>query len=296
MRTILAPLDGTELSALILDDAVRLAGPGGTLILTQEVGRPRGRAAAVYDSRIDTEAAKEYLEGVAEGLRARGVSVRTVTRSTFRVSSAIEELARINDVDMIACATHSRGAIGTLLWGSVAWQVVSQSPVPVLLRHPVAEGKTTAITPEGRRILVPLDGSPLAEKALPLAQELAEEWQAPIDLVRVIPEALDSASTFPAMEYLTHISSGMPGKVQQHVLIGNPVEALVAFAQGAQVTEVVMSSHGRTGLARVLLGSVAHDIVHRLPVPVIVVPALAAAEVEQPADAGRHKAKVSTTS
>jgi nucleotide-binding universal stress UspA family protein len=156
--------------------------------------------------------------------------------------------------------------------------------VPVLLRHPVADGKSAAANPEQRRILVPLDGSPLAQEALPLAQELAAEWQAPIDLVRVVPDLPAGTSTEPAQEYLTSIRYTMTGKVQEHVLNGNPVEELVAFVHGARVTDVVMASHGRTGLARVFLGSVAHEIVRRLSLPVIVVPALSTGESEQPED------------
>ena len=283
MRSVLVPLDGTDFSATILDDAVRLAGQGGTLILMEAVARPYGRAAAVYNVQVDTEAAREYLAAVAAGVQARGVSVRTLAQSTLHPSAAIEEVARANNVDMIACATHSRGAIGTLLWGSVAWKVLSQSPVPVLLRHPVADSKSPAANPEQRRILVPLDGSPLAETALPLARELAAEWQAPIDLVRVIPDMPAETSPQPAEEYLTRISGAVSGEVEPHVLIGSPVDALAAFVYGANVTDIVMTSHGGSGLARVFLGSVAHEIVHRLPLPVIVVPALATSGIEQAA-------------
>src|SRR5690349_6353666 len=121
MRRILVPLDGTDLGTSILDDAIRLAGPDGTLLLVQEVRRASGRAAAMYDPVFDAEEARLYLNGVAEGLRSRGISVATAARTTFHVAAAIDEAARANEVDMIACATHSRGAIGSLLWGSVAW-------------------------------------------------------------------------------------------------------------------------------------------------------------------------------
>jgi nucleotide-binding universal stress UspA family protein len=116
MRSVLVPLDGTDFSATILDDAVRLAGPNGTLILMEVVSRPYGRGAAVYNVQVDTEEAREYLAGVAEGLRSRRISVTMVAKSTFHPSAAIDEVARANQVNMIACATHSRGAIGTVLW------------------------------------------------------------------------------------------------------------------------------------------------------------------------------------
>lgn len=281
MRRILVPLDGSDLATTILDDAIRLAGPDGTLILTYEVKRPVGRGASVYVPEIDTEPAKMYLEGVAEGLRARGVSVVTVARSTFHVSAAIDDVARLNNADMIACATHSRGALGSLLWGSVAWKVLSQSPVPMLLRHPSPYGSRPVTAPDRRRILVPLDGSVLAEQALPLAQQLAGDWRAPIDLLLSIPESAGDVNPVAAEEYLERMASGMSGEVRRHVLEGDPVVATAAFARGAGVTDIVMTSHGRTGLSRVFLGSVAHDLIRAVPLPVIVIPALVAEAILQ---------------
>ena len=275
MRRILVPLDGSELSTSILDDAIRLAGPGGTLLLIQEVKRVSGRAAAMYDPVLDTEEARQYLNGIAEGLRSRGIAVVTNVRTTFHVAAAIDEAARANEVDMIACATHSRGAIGSLLWGSVAWKVLTQSPVPVMLRRPAVGDGRVATASGQRRILLPLDGSQLAEKALPLAQELAAEWAAPIDLVLIIPRLQAESDRDSMREYLNRIAKSLSGQVKTHVMIGDPVEELIAFAHGAGTTDVVMCTHGRTGLARVFVGSVASELIHRLAVPVIVLPALA---------------------
>ena len=296
MRRILVALDGTALSAAILGDAVRLAGPDGELILMHAANRPRGRAASIANSELDTELAREYLDAVGEGLRTRGVSVTTVTALTFNIPAIIEETAQTKKVDMIACATHGRGGVGRLLWGSVAWKVVANSPVPVLLRHPVVGGawshddraqhsafgaREFAVDSEHRRILVPLDGSPLAERAVPLAQELAAEWYAPIDLVRVVPDEPRHDSAVNPQAYLDQVVAGLPSTVRGHVLSGIPAVELVAFAQAAGVTDVVMTSHGRTGLDRVFMGSVTHDIIHRLSLPVIVIPALAAVATEE---------------
>ncbi|HLJ67602.1 MAG TPA: universal stress protein [Chloroflexota bacterium] len=299
MRRILVALDGSNLSATILDDALRLAGPGGELVLMHAVNRQRGRAAAIYNAELDTEPAREYLEAVAEGLRTRGATVRTQAKLTFNVSAAIDDVARANRVDMIACATHSRGAIGRLVWGSVAWKTLASSPVPVLLRHPVmgaapifsasppglnAGVRAFAATHEHRRILVPLDGSQLAERALPLARTLATEWEAPVDLLRVIPDTAHGDPLAIAQTYLDRISGSFATEVHAHILTGSPEMEIAAFALGAGATDLVMTSHGRSGLDRVFLGSVTHDIVHRLSLPVLIVPALAAAEVEEHVD------------
>ncbi len=273
MRRVLVPLDGTDLSTEILEDAIRLAGPDGELVLTYEVRRASGRAAAIDDAVADTEEARQYLNGVAEGLRARGVTVTTSAGRTFHVAAAIGETARTQDVDMIACATHGRDAVGGFLWGSVAWKVLANSPVPVLLRHPV---RTSPPDPSGtHRLMVPLDGSRLAEEALPLAQDLAVEWRAPIHLVLVLQSTDVKASGASMGGYLTRVKDSLSGEVRTHLLVGSAVEELTAFAQGAGITDVVMTTHGRAGLSRVFVGSVAHELIRRLPLPVIVVPALA---------------------
>jgi nucleotide-binding universal stress UspA family protein len=280
MRRILVPLDGSSHSAAILDDAVRFAGPGGSLVLMSAVNRPYGRGAGSYGVQADTEKVQEYLDGVAEGLRSRNVSVTTVAKSTFHVAAVIEEVAAVNQVDMIACATHSHAGIGRLLWGSMAWRVLSQSPVPVILRHPF-NGKVSSPNPGQRRILVPLDGSALAEEVLSLAAELATEWNAPVELVRVTPDISGAADDETAKKYVDELAEKMPVPARGHVIAGAPIEELTGFVHGARVTDIVMASHGRGALARVFLGSVAYDIIHRLPVPVVVVPALASAETRR---------------
>jgi nucleotide-binding universal stress UspA family protein len=280
MRRVLVPLDGTDSSTAILDDAVRLAGPDGTLILVQEVKRITGRAAGVYDPVLDTELARQHLAGVAAGLRARGISVTTHTHTTYHVAGAIAEAAREHEADMIACTTHSHGTLGSFLWGSVAWKVLVHSPVPVVLRHPNTGEGARPMPPQHRRVLVPLDRSQLAEKALPLALKLAAEWNAPIDLVVVVPFVREDADAPPVQDYLAHLRESLAGQVQTHVLTGDPVQELIAFVHGADVTDIVMTTHGRTGLSRVLVGSVAYEMIRRSALPVIVVPALAEARQE----------------
>src|SRR5437764_251138 len=80
--------------------------------------------------------------------------------------------------DFVACATHGRSPLGRLVHGGVAWHALAHSTVPVLLRRIDEKPHYASIFAEPRKIMVPLDGSELAETALPLAAELAEEWDA----------------------------------------------------------------------------------------------------------------------
>jgi nucleotide-binding universal stress UspA family protein len=288
MRRILVPLDGTGRAASILPDAIRLAGPCGSLVLirdaedrTVDIDRDTG------GQYTEIELAEMYLAGIAEDLRKEGHTVLSEVFVMGGPNAAIEEAIRLFQPDMVACATHARSGISRLFYGSVAWAALSHSPVPMLLRH--AGGNATLPEPEPRRILVPLDGSELAEAALPLAEELALEWGADLCLARAVPwnaglyvagHARDAREAHAYLEdIVAQREAGLAGNersVREFVLSGAPVDALGSLVEDKGITDVVMASHGRTGLARLAVGSVAHGLIHRVQCPLIVVPVLAA--------------------
>jgi nucleotide-binding universal stress UspA family protein len=301
MRRVLVPLDGTKFSEAIFPDARRLAGPDGELVLVREASWPLlGRDIFVDSTMLAVEDAEWYLQHEAETLREDGVNVKTQSLVRADAAAAIDEAVRIFKTDMIAIATHGRHPLGRLFRGGVAWRALAHSPVPVLLRHVEDEATVPDLEEGGRRIMVPLDGSAYAEKALPVAQELALEWNAPVSLVRVILDipivglpyvsmppvtVVDEEAVTRARAYLQDLAQSFQGEVKVAVKRGPVGDTLVQYAERHFVTDVVLASHGRTGLSRVILGSVADELVHRLRVPIIVVPALAAGHFEMhPAD------------
>lgn len=291
MKRILVPLDGSRLAESILPDAVRLAGSDGEILLVRDVnGFP-------YDLPAAFQEADAYLQTQAAVLQAQGVKAESKVLGLYDRAWAIDEAARIHNADIIACATHGRGPFGRVMRGSVAWRALSHSDVPILFRHPhtTGEGSSNEELPT-RRILVPLDGSQLAEKALPLALEVADRLNASIRLVQVIP-TLPPQSTSPrgvrigidvtndikaAHQYLEKIATALPGKIETAVLRGGVVDTLVDAVENWNITDVVMASHGHTGLMRVIVGSVADALIHRLHCPIIVIPAHAASLIAQP--------------
>jgi nucleotide-binding universal stress UspA family protein len=145
-----------------------------------------------------------------------------------------------------------------------------------------------------RRIIVPLDGSAIAEQALAQAVELSRMSGAPIHLLRVVDYlrmeqygpyalALEYSTTEPILnvettesrEYLTAIETNLTGDgltVDTEVRQGRVAREIVAAAQEGDV--IVMASHGRGGFSRWLLGSVAEDVVRHASVPVLLVRAV----------------------
>jgi nucleotide-binding universal stress UspA family protein len=313
MRRILVALDGSELAESIIPDAVRYAGPDGEIILVRDAGwattGSKSAYPSIWDSKLETDT---YLNSHANALKKQGVNAVAHAVVFFNPSAAISDTAGALEVDMIACATHGRGPFGRLIHGSVAWKTLAHSTVPVLVRH-FGEGSINGSSPAeqaGRRIMVPLDGSRFAEMALPLAQQLAGEWDVTLHLVRVVattvvPEAAyagpgAAAAVFysgddeaAAHEYLERVAGTLKTKAHTEVLVGSPVfEVLIEAARGNHITDVVMSSHGHTGLARVILGSVADGLMQHLSRPIVIVPALAAHAIET---AAAHEHEVVAT-
>lgn len=137
-----------------------------------------------------------------------------------------------------------------------------------------------------KRFLVPLDGSKLAERAFEVAADLARTHDAEIQLLTVLDpvvangftEFADSehiAITEAVNAYMKSVTADwadLPVVDQQVVSAPNVAEAIVRFAFGNDIDLIVMASHGRSGLGRWLLGSVAEKVIRSSEVPVLVVP------------------------
>lgn len=140
-----------------------------------------------------------------------------------------------------------------------------------------------------RRILVPLDGSELAERALPIAARLARASGGSIVFLRVVPSPLaftsqptDSSVPMQAVlnsdlagaaDYLTRIttSSVLAGvATTKEVFKGMPAGMILSVARSQKMDIIVMCSHGYTGMTRLALGSVAENVASHAPVPVLV--------------------------
>jgi nucleotide-binding universal stress UspA family protein len=284
MRRVLVPLDGSEFAESILPDALRLAAPDGELILIRDASRPMfDPETGTYTGRAAFGAAETYLSGMAAELKTDTVKVTTETFVMGRPSHAIDTAVAVFKPDMIACATHGRTLISRMFLGGVAWRALAHSSVPVLMRHPGQSAAREEPQSRPRQIMVPLDGSNLAEKALPLVRQLAKEWHAPVHLVRVAVEPIHT-TTMPmdvsvmvqdAHAYLDRIAATMRGDVSPHVLMGPVCDLLANAITGWSITDVILASHGRSGLSRMVLGSVADNLIHRVHCPVMVVPAFA---------------------
>ncbi len=132
-----------------------------------------------------------------------------------------------------------------------------------------------------RRVLVPLDGSPLAETVLPFIMQIAGPLDIEVVLLRVIPAVRESASSVAvpdqeaskvdAEEYLAPLAVELRNKgvrVQTMVRRGTPADEIITTAGEAGADLVAMTTHGRSGLGRLVFGSVAEVVLRRAALPV----------------------------
>lgn len=286
-RTIIVPLDGSLLSERALPLAAALAhATGARLVLLQAVrvvGAP-GPALSELQTRVGQDA-QHYLDSQALSLRQEGLTVATTTPSEAP-DQAILTTADLHEADLIVMTTHGRAGLGRLIHGSVAEAVLQHSPIPVLLVHAAEGHKSPPSFGSLDRIVIPLDGSPFAERALLPGVALARALGAKVSLLRVVPAAqnkvnerrVDLASAAPpegeAATYLAQVADRLRGHgviVETIVRFGPPAEAIVKECQANQKGLLAMATHGRTGMDRIRLGSVAMQVLTRGKLPTLLV-------------------------
>ena len=191
-RTILVPLDGSPLAEKALSPALRIAAAmagraGGEkvrLVLLRVVGQVALVAAdpMLYDElmRMGIDEAQAYLRTTAAAQVAANVTVEAQAVSGSP-ADAIVHFAEEQGVDLIVMSSHGRTGSSRWVYGSVAEKVLHHAPcATVIIRAHVAVAMF-----QNRKILVPLDGSPLAERALEPALAIAQAVQSDVTLLRV---------------------------------------------------------------------------------------------------------------
>lgn len=276
---ILVPLDDSAEARVALPYAAALAAPGTEIVLLTVV--PSANAA---------DLAPAGLESAAQRLRVGGQQVHTEVAIGDPARRIIDTAVDLG-AEMIVMASHGRGALGRLIYGSVADRVGRASPIPVMVvRARQLEPGPVGIT----RLVVPLDGSERAESALPVATTISRRLGTPILLIRVVdpadlmPPAVGIGEAIPfeiydeaeeeleqeARRYLDTMAQklrelGLP--VATRVLMGPPASAIEEATHLGDA--LVIASHERTGVMRWLLGSVAEKLTREDESPVILVPA-----------------------
>ncbi|MFO0841447.1 MAG: universal stress protein [Gemmataceae bacterium] len=304
IRSILVPLDGSTFAEHALPLAASLARRAGAELHLAHVHQA-GQAAALEGVRL-LDAVDLHLRQDEQAYLA-DASRRLTDKHPVRVKTALLDgdavpalkgHAEQVQADLVVMSTHGRGAIGRFWLGSVADGLLRELPGPVLLVRPWDEGKTDlGREPALRNVLVPLDGSDLAERILPAALALAGLFEGALTLLRVVPpevrtsfvhegsvsgliqpdldqlQALERQRQQEAKAYLDRVAEQVAlqgGRVRTRVALDEePARCILLEASASNADLIALESRGRRGLSRLLLGSVADKVVHGVGVPVL---------------------------
>lgn len=289
---IVVPLDESELAELALDYVTGLAIAS------------RARVTLLHACAPDQSEAERmhrvYLQHIEQVLRSRledAGSEGSTVDSTLLFGHPAEEIltyAEKNNVSLIAMTTHGRSGARRWALGSVAARVARHSAVPVwLVRTDMPEEAIHREWPE-KRILVLLDGSERAERVLPYVADHAKAGGAEVVLLRVLEPLSTLAVYAPSMfanweelagqmladqqkecdRYFAGLESRLGDEgilVRSETLTGNVWNEIISYIQRDGFDLVALTSHGRSGVARWAVGSVAETLLRRCPVPLLLV-------------------------
>jgi nucleotide-binding universal stress UspA family protein len=285
----MVPLDGSEFSEAALTTASRVARRHGSSIHLVRVHEPAlpvvGPGVAWYDPALELELEREgrrYLEV----LRGRLERWRTVTAYLHGpVTDRLTSYVRAQGIDLVVMRTHARGGLARAWLGSVADGLVRRSVSPVLLLRPGRETPVApAVEPVFRRVLLPLDGGTAGERMIEHAALVAGLTGVEYTLLRVVTSGAPAGG--PPLPRRGEDPGSRVQRATVEVALGLKAEELrargwrartqvvvnddaaegildYATAQGFDLIAMATRSHG--GLERLLLGSVAHRVLHTAP-------------------------------
>jgi nucleotide-binding universal stress UspA family protein len=294
-NTILLPIDGSKLSARAVPFAQQLASPGESRLVVVRAHLPSDDDLDLrikYPDKSRAERAGIELRAAQAEFRAECTRIREsgcVVDSHFvegTAADAICTIARQAQANLVVMSTHGRSGFGRWLYGSVADAVMRRLPIPVLLISTVCGSAWRVEKP--KRILVPLDGSSLATDVLPAAAALATSLGEsetillaviepgmgiyPGAAVHDVPDSVRAQAQ--ALAYLEsvacEISDMSPGPVTYRAVYGNAAQMIASIAHAAEVDAIAIATHGRGGLARLVLGSVATRTLQLATMPVLI--------------------------
>lgn len=280
--SILVPTDGSDAAGTAAGAAIRLAARFDADLHALHVVPDGGPP--------DDSEHEAFLGDVATRAAERDVNATTAVRSDERpVHEVVADYAEHVDADLLVMGTHGRTGLDRFALGSVTERTLRTAPAPVLTVR-----ETTPLAADLEDVLVATDGSEGARAAVDHAVELAAAVDATVHVVHVVDvtvawptgsggpilDAMEAAGRESLDQAVERAERAGVSAVEATLASGSPYRAIVDYATEAGADLTVVGTHGRTGLDRFLLGSVAERVVRTAGTPVLT---LKAADAE-PAD------------
>jgi nucleotide-binding universal stress UspA family protein len=295
LERILIPLDGSALAEQALALAETLGRACRASLTLVSVLQARGGSrlwplaqARRWSAEAERLRRRYYLDRLAAEAHAHGNSLEVdALIGTGREADAINSLVCQVGADLVVMSTIGHSGLKRVLLGNVASEMVQLASKPILLVRPSSNGNGPAR--QFKKLLVALDGSPFAERTLPYATALASPFGSQILLLSVpeVPEAwlygamgevvegLRADAEARLCQYLQRItrSLGQAGFEAQALVTGSgPARTIVALSESEAADMILLATHGRGGVDRLLVGSVADQVSQHARCPVLLVP------------------------
>ncbi len=232
-------------------------------------------------SDLEDKISADYISEIE-----KEIDIKIVIRRGYPPSEIVS-LIDDEGADLIIMGTHGRKGLTHLLLGSVTEKIIRNSRIPVvtLKTDNIISSESLSI----KKILVPYDFSELSEKSFELAERIASFYDAEIDLVYVnqpityYPYYL--SENYSEENVLERIDKEIKGKLDSvvktssdnkcrkktFVVRGEPYEAILGLADEMASNLIIMGTHGRSGIAHVVIGSVAERVIRASHIPVITI-------------------------
>jgi nucleotide-binding universal stress UspA family protein len=290
IRSIVVPTDFSELAQAASVRAAGLARLYGSEIhLVHAFALPA--VLAPYEMAVPTgvldqvrQALNAKLDDTRKAVEARGVqSVTAQLVDAQQPDAAIADAVRAHRADLVVMGTHGYGGLKHVFLGSVAERTLRRLDVPILAVKGDAEAAAKPIA----KILVAVDFSPHSDRAVATAAALATRLQASVDVVHAFDIPYDTEDYLSAIDpelereietraraHLTQAKQRIERdgvKTAMHFRRGRPHSVIADLASAIGCQLIVMGTHGRTGLAHALLGSVAERTLRAAPCSVLCV-------------------------
>jgi nucleotide-binding universal stress UspA family protein len=279
-KKIIVPLDGSETAEAILPFVEEIAKHTGAEIVlvtaVQQVG--------VWDAALTLQVLEREDASAVEYLTEQAKKVAGKQRSRVLRGDPAEAILRAageESADLIAISTHGRSGLARWLFGSTATKLLEAATVPVLFLRPKVGEDKGAPGPVVKRILVPLDGSDTAMSILHTVEEFAKAMGASLVLFHaVVPIAAYPGFETQSVAAVTVIEE-MQAQARQIltramedaksrgveatmvVSLDSAVSGILHAADDQKVDLIAIGTHGRGGIGRAVLGSVADGVVRR---------------------------------
>jgi len=308
-RLIQVPLDGSPFAEHALPLAVGLAQRDRATLHVVRVYVPIADVYLYRHGPLYANLDQELMEHTCNSLDAIVTSIAESTgfRATpvplrGAVAETIVQHASTSGADLLIMTTQGRGPLSRFWFGSVADSLVRQSSIPILFVRPQEETPDFAQPPTIRHVLIPLDGSQLAEQALEPALNLGNADQGEYTLLRVVPAILPAAYDpisgrvnvglytswhqqlndlkrqleGEAQDYLEQLAERLRAQsLQVHTRVMSheqPATAILDTASSLGTDAIALTTRGQGGLKRLLLGSIADKVLRGATMPVLICP------------------------